>query len=147
MQIILLHDVAKVGRRGESVTVADGYARNYLFPQGLAVRADTAKKKELEIKLASLEARDDRDRKSAEDLSESMKDVSVKIAAAASDEDTLFGSITAQMIASALAEKGHTIDAKQVLLDEPLKSLGNYTVPVRLHRDVEAEVQVWIERS
>ena len=147
MQIILLHDVAKVGRRGESVTVADGYARNYLFPQGLAVRADTAKKKELEIKLASLEARDDRDRKSAENLAESMKDVSVKITAAAGDEDTLFGSITAQMIASALAEKGHAVDAKQVLLDEPLKSLGNYTIPVRLHRDVEAEVQVWVERS
>lgn len=147
MQIILLHDVDKVGRRGESVSVADGYARNFLFPQGLAVRADTAKKKELEIRLASLEARDDRDRKGAEGLAESMKDVSVKITAAASDEDKLFGSVTAQMIASALGEKGHTVEAKQVLLEEPLRTLGNYTIPVRLHRDVEAEVQVWIERS
>jgi len=147
MQIILLHDVDKVGRRGESVNVADGYARNYLFPQGLAVRADTAKKKELEMRLASLEARDGRDRKSAEDLAESMKDVSVKIVAAAGEDDKLFGSITAQMIASALGEKGHTVETKQVLLDEPLKSLGNYTIPVRLHRDVNAEVQLWIERS
>jgi large subunit ribosomal protein L9 len=146
MQIILLHDVDKVGRRGETVNVANGYARNYLFPQGLAVRADTAKKKELEIRLAALEARDDRDRKSAEDLGESMKDVAVKISAAAGDEDQLYGSVTAQMIASALAEKGHAVEAKQVMLDEPLRALGNYTVPVKLHRDVTAEIQVWIER-
>ncbi|HKK70563.1 MAG TPA: 50S ribosomal protein L9 [Candidatus Krumholzibacteria bacterium] len=146
MQIILLHDVDKVGRRGETVNVANGYARNYLFPEGLAVRADTAKKKELEIRLAAFEARDDRDRKSAEELAESMKDVAVKISAAASDEDKLYGSVTAQMIASALVEKGHTVEAKHVMLDEPLRALGNYTVPVKLHRDVTAEVQVWIER-
>lgn len=146
MQIILLHDVDKVGRRGETVNVANGYARNYLFPEGLAVRADTAKKKELEIRLAAFEARDDRDRKSAEQLAGSMKDVAVKISAAASDEDKLYGSVTAQMIASALVEKGHTVEAKHVMLDEPLRALGNYTVPVKLHRDVTAEVQVWIER-
>ncbi len=146
MQIILLHDVDKVGRRGETVNVANGYARNYLFPEGLAVRADTAKKKELEIRLAALEARDDRDRKSSEELAESMKDVAVKISAAAGDEDRLYGSVTAQMIASALAEKGHAVEAKQVMLDEPLRALGNYTVPVKLHRDVTAEIQVWIER-
>lgn len=147
MQIILLHDVDKVGRRGEAVSVADGYARNFLFPQGLAVRADTAKKKELEMRLASLEVRDERDKKDAEGLAASMKDVSVKITAAASDEDKLFGSVTAQMIASALVEKGHAIEAKQVLLEEPLRSLGNYAIPVRLHRDVQAEVQLWIERQ
>lgn len=146
MQIILLHDVDKVGRRGETVNVANGYARNYLFPEGLAVRANTAKKKELEIRLAALEARDDRDRKSSEELAESMKDVAVKISAAAGDEDRLYGSVTAQMIASALAEKGHAVEAKQVMLDEPLRALGNYTVPVKLHRDVTAEIQVWIER-
>jgi large subunit ribosomal protein L9 len=147
MQIILLHDVDKVGGRGETVNVADGYARNFLFPQGLAVRADTAKKKELEIRLAALEARDERDRKDAEQVAATMKDVSVKITAAASDEDKLFGSVTAQMIASQLAEKGHAVEAKQVLLEEPLRTLGNYTIPVRLHRDVQAEIQLWIERS
>ena len=147
MQIILLHDVDKVGGRGETVNVADGYARNFLFPQGLAVRADTAKKKELEIRLAALEARDERDRKDAEQVAGTMKGVSVKITAAASDEDKLFGSVTAQMIASELAEKGHAIEAKQVLLEEPLRTLGDYTIPVRLHRDVQAEIQLSIERS
>ncbi len=147
MNIILLHDVDKLGRRGDAVAVANGYARNFLFPQSLAVRADTAKKKELELRLTALQTRDDRDRKSSQELAESMKDVSVKIEANASDEDTLYGSITAQMIAAALVDKGHKIDARQVELEEPLKSLGSYTVPVRLHRDVHVEVQVWIERA
>ena len=146
MQIILLHDVDKVGRRGDAVHVANGYARNFLFPAGLAVRADTAKKRELEMNLKAFEARDERDRKAAEDLAEQMKEVSVKIEAAASDEDKLFGSVTAQMIAAALNEKGHAVDARQILLDEPLKALGNYTIPVKIHRDVRAEVQLWIER-
>lgn len=147
MEIILLHDVDNVGRRGESARVSDGYARNFLFPQGLAVRADTAKKKELEHQLKVLETRDERDRKGAEDLATQMVDVSVKLSAAASDEDKLYGSITAQMIAGALTEKGHAIEPRQVELQEPLKSLGNYTVPVRLHRDVRVEVQVWVERD
>lgn len=147
MQIILLHDVDKVGRRGAQVSVADGYARNFLFPQGLAVRADTAKKKELEQRLAALEARDDRDRTAAEQLAESMKSITIKLSAAASDEDRLYGSITAQNIVTALAEKGHEVEVKQVLLDEPLKTLGNFTIPVKIHRDVVAEIQLWIERS
>jgi large subunit ribosomal protein L9 len=147
MQIILLHDVDKVGRRGAQVSVADGYARNFLFPQGLAVRADTAKKKELEQRLTALEARDDRDRTAAEQLAESMKSITIKLSAAASDEDRLYGSITAQNIVTALAEKGHEVEVKQVLLDEPLKTLGNFTIPVKIHRDVVAEIQLWIERS
>lgn len=147
MDVILLHDIPKVGTRGESVSVANGYARNFLFPKGLAVRADTAKKRELEIKLAAYEARDDRDRKGAEDLASGMADVSVKLTAAASDEDKLYGSITAQMIAKELVAKGFEISAVQVELEEPLKSLGNYTVPVRLHSDVVVEIPVWVERD
>jgi len=147
MEIILLHDVDKVGRRGDSATVADGFARNFLFPQGLAVRANTAKKKELEHQLKVLEARDERDRKTAEELAASMGELSVKLSAAASEEDKLYGSITAQMIASAIGEKGFTVEPRQIELEESLKALGNYTVPLRLHRDVRVEVQVWVERA
>lgn len=147
MQIILLHDVEKVGRRGETVSVADGYARNYLFPEGMAVRADTAKKKELEMRLKSFEARDDRDRESAETQATSMRAISLKLQAAASDEGRLFGSITPQIIVGELAGLGHEIDPKQVLLDEPIRQLGEYTVPVRLHRDVVAEVGLTVEAS
>ena len=147
MQIILLHDVDKVGRRGAQVNVANGYARNYLFPQGLAVRADTSKKKELELRLASLEARDDRDRAAASQLANSMSGVSIQLTAAAGDEDRLYGSVTVQNIVAALAEKGHEVDAKQVLLDEPIKTLGEFTIPVKLHRDVVAEIKLQIARA
>lgn len=147
MQIILLHDVDKVGRRGETVNVADGYARNFLFPQGMAVRADTAKKKELEMKLAAYEARDDRDREAAEGRASGMQGVALKMSAAASDEGRLFGSITAQMIAGELVEKGHEVEAKQILLVEPIRELGSYTIPVRLHREVDAEITLEIEAT
>jgi large subunit ribosomal protein L9 len=147
MQIILLHDVDKVGRRGETVNVADGYARNFLFPQGMAVRADTAKKKELEMRLQAYEARDERDREAAESNAASMSGVALKMSAAASDEGRLFGSVTAQMIAGELAEKGHEVEAKRVLLDEPIREVGSYTIAVRLHRDVNAEVSLEIEAA
>ena len=147
MQIILLHDVDKVGRRGESYSVTDGYARNYLFPQGLAVRADTAKKKELEMRLKALEVRDVRDHKAAEEMASGLENVSVKIESAASDEGKLYGSVTAQMVATALADKGHAIEARQVELSEALKELGTYSVPVRVHRDVVVEIQVWVEKQ
>ena len=147
MEIILLHDVDKVGRRGQSVNVADGYARNFLFPQGLAVRANTAKKKELEHQLRVLEARDERDRKTAAELAAKMGQVFVQLSANASEEDRLYGSITVQMIASALAAKGYEVEARQVELAEPIKALGSYTVPLRLHRDVRVEVQVQVDRA
>jgi large subunit ribosomal protein L9 len=147
MQIILLHDVDKVGRRGQTVNVANGYARNYLFPQGLAVRADTAKKKELEMKLRSFEARDEREHEAATDQASAMANVALRMQAAASDEGRLFGSVTQQMIAAELAGRGHEVEAKQVLLDEPIRNVGSYTIEVRLHRDVNAEIQLEIEAS
>lgn len=147
MEIILLHDVDKVGRRGQSVNVADGYARNFLFPHGLAVRANTAKKKELEHQLRVLAARDERDRKSAAELADKMGQVFVQLSANASEEDRLYGSITVQMIAAALAAKGYDVEARQVELAEPIKALGSYNVPLRLHHDVRVEVQVQVDRA
>lgn len=147
MEIILLHDVEKVGRRGQAVSVSAGYARNFLFPQGLAVRSDPAKKKELEHQLRILAAKDERERKSAQDLAAKMGQLSVALSANASEEERLYGSITAQMIAAALVTKGYEVDARQVELVEPLKSLGSYTVPLRLHHDVRVEVQVQVSRA
>ena len=147
MDVILLHEVQKLGKRGETVAVARGYARNFLFPKGLAVRADLAHQKELDSKLRNLEAKDERTLKSAEEMGEQLKEASVNITAAAGDEDKLYGSVTGQQIAAALAEQGHTVEARHIQLEEPLKKLGNYTVPIRIHRDVVVEVQVWIERA
>jgi large subunit ribosomal protein L9 len=147
MQIILLHDVDKVGQRGQTVNVANGYARNFLFPAGMAVRADTAKTKELEMKLKAFGARDDRDREAAESMAASMRDVAIKLQAVASDEGKLFGSITAQNICAELAGLGHEMQPKQVLLGEPIRALGSYTITVRLHPSVNAEIQLEVEAS
>ena len=93
------------------------------------------------------DAYDDRDREDAETRAAGMKGVAVKMSAAASDEGRLFGSVTAQMIAAELVEKGHEVEAKQVLLDEPVREVGSYTIAVRLHRDVDAEVQLEVEAT
>jgi large subunit ribosomal protein L9 len=127
--------------------VANGFARNFLFPQGLAVRADTATKKELDHRIRVLDLRDERTKKEAEELATKMSDASVKLKANASDDDKLYGSVTAQMIAAELAAKGFLVSARQVELEEPLRALGNYAVPVRLHRELSVDVQVWIERA
>jgi len=146
MDVILLHDVQKLGLRGAKVGVTRGYARNYLFPRGLAVQASLAKEKELANQLKAFESRDELQREQAGTLAEAMKDVAITIKAAAGEEN-LYGSVTTSMISSALTELGHEVEAKQVLLEEPFKKLGTFTVPVRVHRDVEVEVQLTIERA
>ena len=147
MQIILLHDVDKVGQRGQTVNVANGYARNFLFPAGMAVRADTAKTKELEMKLKAFGARDDRDREAAESKAASMNDIAIKLQAVASEEGRLFGSINVQTITAELVGLGHEIQPKQVLLDQPIRALGSYTIKVRLHPSVSAEIKLEVEAS
>ena len=147
MDVILLHNVQKLGRRGEKVSVARGHARNFLFPQGLAVRADQVDQKELESKLQHLENQDDKGRQAAEEQAAGMQDVVVTITAVAGDEDKLYGSVTAAMIAQALGDQGHVIESKQIVMEEPLKKLGSFAVPVRIHHDIEVEVQVAIERA
>ncbi|HKI83352.1 MAG TPA: 50S ribosomal protein L9 [Candidatus Krumholzibacteria bacterium] len=146
MDVILLHDVQKLGRRGAKVGVARGYARNYLFPRGLAIQASLAKERELESQLKAFETRDEQQREQAQGLAESMQGAAVTITAAAGEEN-LYGSVSAAMISAALEKLGHAIDAKQVILEEPLKKLGTYAVGVRVHRDIEVEVQVTIERA
>ena len=146
MDVILLHDVQKLGRRGEKVSVARGYARNFLFPQGLAVQADRARQKELDTELRRLELKDEQGKEEAEVLGAALTDLSLTITAAAGEEN-LYGSITSAMIASLLVAKGHAVNAKQVILEEPLKKLGTYKVPVRIHNDLEVEIEVAIERT
>ncbi len=146
MDVILLHDVQKLGRRGEKVNVARGYARNFLFPQGLAVHADRAHEKELEAKLRRLELKDERGKEEAEALANALKDLSITILAAAGEE-SLYGSVTVSMIAKALQEKGHAVEARMIRLEEPLKKLGTYKVPLSVHRDFETEIEVVVQRT
>jgi len=146
MEIILLDDVQGLGTRGLRVRVADGYARNYLIPHGLAVNAKGAGEAIFKEAIRTRERRDAKLRQVAEALLARMRGVEVTIHAQAGEEGKLFGSVTANEISVALNEKGFDIDRKAIQLAEPIKQLGAYPVPVRLGPGVVGEVKVWVAK-
>jgi large subunit ribosomal protein L9 len=147
MKVILLEEVDKLGRAGDQVEVADGYARNYLLPTRKAVAATRAHLKSLDHLLRQNRRREDRLLEVARGTASRIAEAVVRIGRRAGEQDKLFGSVTNQDIAQALAAQGLEVDRKKILLEEPIKALGRYTVPVRLHRDVVAELTVVVERE
>ncbi|MBD3225060.1 MAG: 50S ribosomal protein L9 [Caldithrix sp.] len=147
MEIILRKDHDKLGKIGEVVKVKDGYARNYLIPRGIAYIASEPNKKRLENDLKQQSWREQKDRKHAEVLSEKLKNVSCTIPMQVGEEDKLFGSVTSQHIAENLEKEGYKIDKRKILLEEPIKSLGIYSVPLKLHPEVEATIKVWVVKE
>ena len=147
MEVILRADVDKVGSRGQVVKVANGYARNYLLPKHLAVAASESNKKIVEQERQAHVRREAKDKSGAEDLGKLMTGVSVTIAHKAGEQDQLFGSVTAKDIAEALEKQNFTIDRKKIHLDEPIRLLGEFKVPVKLHRDVTVEIGVQVVRE
>jgi large subunit ribosomal protein L9 len=144
MQVILREDVDNVGKMGELVTVRDGFGRNYLLPRGLAVVATGRNVRRLEHEKKLIEQQDLRHHKDAQALKEKVEALSLTIAKNTGEDDRLFGSVTNREIAEALREQGLEIDRKQVVLEQPIKALGVYTVEVRLAREVSASVKVWV---
>ncbi len=142
MEVILREDIEKLGIRGQVVKVAPGYARNFLLPKRLAVAATEANKKIVEQERQAHLRKEAKLKGEAEDLAKLVNGVSVTSAQKAGENDQLFGSVTAKDVADALEAKHFTIDRRKVQLDEPIKQLGEFKVPVRLHRDVTAEVTV-----
>ncbi len=147
MEVILREDVEKLGMRGEVVKVADGYARNYLLPRRLAVAATQANKKIIEQERQAHLRRDAKERSEAEDLAKLLNGVSLTIAQKAGDMDQLFGSVTAKDIAEALQAKNFVVDRRKIHLDEPIKQLGLHKISVRLHKDVEVEIELNVVRE
>ena len=137
----------KVGSRGQVVKVAAGYARNFLLPKKLAVTATAANKKIVEQERQSHLRKEAKQKGEAEDLSKLLTGVSVTIAQKAGENDQLFGSVTSKDVGDALAAKNYTIDRRKIQMDEPIKQLGEYKVPVRLHKDVTAEITVVVVRE
>jgi large subunit ribosomal protein L9 len=129
------------------VKVADGYARNYLFPKRLAVQATAANKKIVEQERQAALRREAKEKSQAEDLSKMMSSVEVTIAQKAGENDQLFGSVTAKDIAEALERKNYTIDRRKIHLDDPIKQLGDHKVSIRLHREVAAEITVHVVKE
>ncbi|HEX5726172.1 MAG TPA: 50S ribosomal protein L9 [Longimicrobiaceae bacterium] len=144
MQVILRDRLENLGEAGEIVEVKPGYARNYLIPQGLAYEATAANKRRLESERAAQGRREAATLDDARARAGSIEGVSLTFHARAGQEGKLFGSITAADIAERLAAQGIEIDRRQIELDEPIKSLGVTSVPVRLHAQVKPEVKVWV---
>ena len=145
MEIILLEDIDRLGVRGQLVKVADGYGRNYLLPKKLAVAATPQNRKWVEQQRVRFLKQTAKEKSEAEELGKLLDGVSVVVTRKAGEHGTLFGSVTALDVAEGLAAQGFNIDRRKIHLDQPLKILGEYDVPVRLHRDVTAPVKVKVE--
>ncbi len=146
-QIVLRSDVARVGRAGETVMVADGYARNYLVPRGLAFLATVGSVKHAAQEASRASARQAKQVKVARELADRMQKVECTIKKSAGAEGKLFGTVTPAEIAKALKAKGFEVDKRMLKLTEPIKALGVYTVPIHLAPEVEAKIKVWVEKE
>lgn len=142
MKIILLDDVPALGRRGEVREVADGYARNYLIPQRLAILASPANLKNIEQIRKRQEARAEKDKADAHAQAQAIEALTISLTRQASEDGRLYGSVSAQDLVAILARQGITVEKRRVALDAPIKALGDHTVPIRLHLEVIAQLKV-----
>ncbi|PYS95222.1 MAG: 50S ribosomal protein L9 [Acidobacteria bacterium] len=147
MRIVLREDVENLGRRGEVVKVADGYARNYLLPKGRALPATDGNLKVIAREKRRYVVQQAKEKEEAEAMARRLASASCTIVRKVGENDVLFGSVTAADIAEHLEKEKLIVDKRRIQLDQPIKSLGIYTVPVRLHPDVAAEVKVWVVKE
>ncbi len=147
MQVILMESVDNLGEMGETVNVARGYARNYLVPKGLAVLATEGHRKLVAEHMKLSAKRDDLRKAGAEELAAKLGELSCTITVQADEEDKLFGSVTARDIAESLESDHTSFEHQQILLDDAIKQLGVYSVPVKLHTDVEVTAKVWVVKG
>ena len=147
MKVILKEDIPKLGTMGETVQVAPGYGRNYLIPQGKAVLATSKNLKELEHQRQLILRKAELIRKDAESFAEKFRGLTLTLARQVVDEDKIYGSVSVSDISQALEEAGLEIERKLIKLDEPIKSLGEFQVPVKVHADVTAELTVQVVKE
>lgn len=147
MEVILKEDVNKLGARGDVVKVAEGYGRNFLLPRKLAIEATASNKAVIAQMRAAAVRRSAKEKSQAEELAKQFDGVSVSFERKAGEHDQLFGSVTSSDIAEALEKKGFTVDRRKIQLHEPLKTVGEFTVPIKLHKDVTAHLKVVIGKE
>ena len=147
MDVILMTTIDELGEMGQTVSVKRGYARNFLIPQGKAVVATEGNSKMVAEHIKLHAKRDDLRKVSAEELATSLGEISCTITVQADEEEKLFGSVSARDIAEALKSENMEFDHKQIVLDEPIKALGVYSVPVKLHSEVEVVAKVWVVKT
>ena len=147
MQIILQEDVEKLGTRGQVVEVAEGYARNFLLPRKLALEASAGNMKRLEKMRATFAKKEATEKDAAQKLAELLAGVSIEVSRKAGENDQLFGSVTSADVAEALAAKGYTIDKRKITLADPIKLVGEFEIPIKLHREVTATVKLAVKKE
>ncbi len=147
MKVILRKDYDNLGKIGDLVDVKRGYARNFLVPKGIALTANDRNLHRLEEERKQVVVKKDRDKINAEKLVAELSKVSCTASVQVGEEDRVFGSVTSQDIADLLKEKGHVIDRKKIILEEPIKALGIYDVAIKLHTEVEAKIKVWVVKK
>jgi len=147
VKVILSEDIPSLGKIGDVLQVADGYGRNFLIPQGKALLATSQSVKTFEHQKQLLKQKAEKDKKEAEKLARKLEEVSCTIAMAAGEGDKLFGAVTSLDIEAALKNEGIVVDRKKILLEEPIKSLGIYTVPIKLNPGLTANLKVWVVKS
>jgi large subunit ribosomal protein L9 len=147
MEVILKEDVVKLGSRGDVVKVAEGYGRNFLLPRKLAIEASAGNKKVIEQMRAAAVRRSAKEKAQAEELSKQFDGLSVAFQRKSGENDQLFGSVTSGDITDALTRKGFNIDRRKIQIHDPLKTVGEFTIPVKLHKEVTAHLKVVIEKE
>ncbi len=147
MKVILRQNFENLGNIGDVVDVKSGYARNFLFPRKIAYAALAGNVRSLEEEKKNLAKKQQQELTSAEALSNELEKVSVTIPVQVGEEDKIFGTVTSQMIAEALKEKGYDIDRRKIEIEEPIKSLGIYEINIKLHSSVSAKIKVWVVRE
>ena len=147
MKIILREDVEKLGRRGEVVNVAPGYGRNFLVPKGFAYVHTPGNEKRVNQEKRIIGVKLAREKNEAEELARRVSQISTTIVRKVGENETLFGSVTNADIAESIAKDGISLDKRKIMLEEPIKTLGIFTVPVRLHPEVTAELKVWVVKE
>ncbi|MGH9733582.1 MAG: 50S ribosomal protein L9 [Candidatus Acidiferrales bacterium] len=147
MQIILQEDVEKLGNRGQVVTVAEGYARNFLLPRKLALEATAGNMKRLEKMRAAFAKKEATEKDSAQTLAELLNTVTLTVSRKAGENDQLFGSVTSADVAEGLAAQGYTIEKRKIALSDPIKLVGEYQIPVKLFREISASVKLVVSKE
>jgi len=147
MKIILKEDLEKLGKCGDVIQVKDGYAANYLFPKNLAIPASKGNLRSIEELTRQKRFRDDKKKKGVEKLKTDLEKISITAEVKVGEEDRVFGSVTSQDIAGLLKDKGLDIDKRKVELEEPIKALGVYTVPIKIQADIVANLKLWVVKK
>jgi large subunit ribosomal protein L9 len=147
MKVILKHNVENLGRRGDMVNVSTGYGRNFLIPKKLALEVTPTNLKRVEIEQQALKKKAEQERLSFQSVIQKLNDVTLRFPRKAGEKDVIFGSVSASDVKDALEKLGFEIDKKKIVLDEPVKRLGNFTVPIKIYHDDKAEVKIEVVKE